>query len=155
MASTTAFRYQWGPNVLAYNTDVFKEPPKSWAVVFEEQNLPDGKSNKGRVQAYDGAIYIADAAVYLMKNKPELGIKNPYELNPDQYAAAIALLQAQRALIGRYWHDAMVQVDDFKNEGVVASSSWPFQVNLLSDGQEARRFDHSRERVPRVGPTPP
>ena len=131
-ASTTAFRIQWGPNVLAYNTDVFKEPPKSWAVVFEEQNLPDGKSNKGRVQAYDGAIYIADAAVYLMKNKPELGIKNPYELNPDQYAAAIALLQAQRALIGRYWHDAMVQVDDFKNEGVVASSSWPFQVNLLS-----------------------
>ena len=88
--------YQWGPNVLAYNTDVFKEAPKSWSVVFEEQNLPDGKSNKGRVQAYDGPIYIADAAVYLMKKKPELGIKNPYELTPDQYAAAIALLQAQR-----------------------------------------------------------
>ena len=97
----------------------------------EEQTLPDGKSNKGRVQAYDGPIYIADAAVYLMKKKPELGIKNPYELTPDQYAAAVALLQAQRALVGRYWHDAMVQVDDFKNEGVVASSSWPFQVNLL------------------------
>jgi putative spermidine/putrescine transport system substrate-binding protein len=124
--------YQWGPNVLAYNTDVFKEAPTTWSVVFEEQNLPDGKSNKGRVQAYDGAIYIADAAVYLMKKKPELGIKNPYELNADQYAAAIALLQAQRALVGRYWHDATVQVDDFKNEGVVASSSWPYQVNLLS-----------------------
>ena len=123
--------YQWGPNVLAYNTDVFKEPPKSWSVVFEEQNLPDGKSNKGRVQAYYGAIYIADAAVYLMKKKPELGIKNPYELNKDQYAAAIDLLTKQRALIGRYWSDAMVQVDDFKNEGVVASASWPFQVNLL------------------------
>jgi putative spermidine/putrescine transport system substrate-binding protein len=123
--------YQWGPNVLAYNTEVFKEPPKSWAVVFEEQNLPDGKSNKGRVQAYDGAIYIADAAAYLMKKKPELGIKNPYELNKDQYAAAIDLLKGQRQLVGRYWHDAAVQVDDFKNEGVVASSSWPFQVNLL------------------------
>jgi len=124
--------YQWGPNVLAYNTDVFKEePPKSWSVVFEEQTLPDGKSNKGRVQAYDGPIYIADAALYLMKTKPELGIKNPYELTPDQYAEVIKLLKAQRALIGRYWHDAMVQVDDFKNEGVVASSSWPFQVNLL------------------------
>ena len=24
-----------------------------------------------------------------------------------------------------------MQVDDFKNEGVVASSSWPYQVNLL------------------------
>jgi putative spermidine/putrescine transport system substrate-binding protein len=123
--------YQWGPNVLAYNTNVFKEAPKSWSVVFEEQTLPDGKSNKGRVQAYDGPIYIADAALYLSKKRPELGIKNPYELNKEQYDAVIALLQSQRALIGRYWHDATVQVDDFKNEGVVASSSWPYQVNLL------------------------
>lgn len=123
--------YAWGPNVLAYNTNVFKDAPKSWSVVFEEQTLPDGKSNKGRVQAYDGPIYIADAALYLMKKKPELGIKNPYELNKDQYAAVIALLQAQRMLIGRYWHDATAQIDDFVNEGVVASSSWPYQVNLL------------------------
>ena len=123
--------YQWGPNVLAYNTTVFKEAPKSWSVVFEEQTLPDGKSNKGRVQAYDGPIYVADAALYLSKKKPELGIKNPYELNKAQYDAVIALLQSQRELIGRYWHDATVQVDDFKNEGVVASSAWPYQVNLL------------------------
>jgi len=54
--------YLWGPNVLMYNTDAFKgEAPKSWKVVFEEETLPDGKSNKGRVQAYDGPIYIADA----------------------------------------------------------------------------------------------
>jgi len=123
--------YQWGANVLAYNTDVFKDSPKSWSVVFEEQNLPDGKPNKGRVQAFDGPIYIADAALYLMKKKPELGIKDPYELNEDQYKAALELLRAQRKLVGRYWHDAMVQIDDFKNEGVAASSSWPFQVNLL------------------------
>jgi len=77
--------FQWGPNVLAYNTSVFKEAPKSWSVVFEEQTLPDGKSNKGRVQAYDGPIYVADAALYLMKTKPELGIKNPYELDEKQY----------------------------------------------------------------------
>ena len=54
--------YMWGPNVLMYNTNVFKEAPKSWNVVFEETNLPDGKSNKGRVQAYDGPIHVADAA---------------------------------------------------------------------------------------------
>ncbi len=123
--------YQWGANVLAYNTNVFKEAPKSWKVVFEEQDLPDGKSNKGRVQAFDGPIYIADAALYLMKHKPELGIKDPYELNEDQYKAALELLRAQRKLVGRYWHDAFIQIDDFKNEGVAASSSWPFQVNLL------------------------
>ncbi|MEP7172385.1 MAG: ABC transporter substrate-binding protein [Aestuariivirga sp.] len=129
--------YQWGANVLAYNTNVFKEAPKSWAVVFEEQNLPDGKSNKGRVQAFDGPIYIADAALYLMAKKPELGIKDPYELNEEQYKAALDLLRAQRALVGRYWHDAFMQIDDFKNEGVVASSSWPFQVNMLQADKDA------------------
>ena len=123
--------YQWGYNVLAYNTNIFKTPPKSWEVVFKEMTLSDGKSNKGRVQAFDGPIYIADAALYLMKVKPELGIKNPYELNEDQYKAALDLLREQRKLVSRYWHDAMMQVEDFKNEGVVASSSWGFQVNLL------------------------
>lgn len=123
--------YQWGANVLAYNTTVFKEAPKSWSVLFEEQTLPDGKSNKGRIQAFDGPIYIADAALYLMAKKPELGIKDPYELTEEQYKASLDLLRVQKPLVGRYWHDAFIQIDDFKNEGVVASSSWPFQVNLL------------------------
>ncbi|MCX7998371.1 MAG: ABC transporter substrate-binding protein [Leptospiraceae bacterium] len=124
--------YDWGPNILMYNTKVFKNnPPTSWKVVFEEMTLPDGKSNKGRVQAYDGPIYIADAALYLKATKPELGIKDVYELNETQYAAVIALLKEQRKLVPKYWHDAMVQVDDFNKEGVVATSSWPFQVNLL------------------------
>jgi putative spermidine/putrescine transport system substrate-binding protein len=145
--------YQWGANVLAYNTNVFKEAPKSWSVVFEEQNLPDGKSNKGRVQAFDGPIYIADAALYLMKKKPELGIKDPYELNEDQYKAALDLLRAQRALVGRYWHDAFMQIDDFKNEGVVASSSWPFQVNLLQADKDAMAKTPVASTIPEEGAT--
>ncbi|MGB8326317.1 MAG: ABC transporter substrate-binding protein [Steroidobacteraceae bacterium] len=123
--------YQWGPNVLMYSTKVFKTAPTSWAVVFEPQKLPDGKPNKGRVQAYDGPIHIADAALYLMAKKPALGIKNPYELNEAQYTAALDLLRKQHPLVQRYWHDANVQVQDFTNEGVVASGSWPFQVNTL------------------------
>jgi putative spermidine/putrescine transport system substrate-binding protein len=123
--------YQWGPNVLMYNTKVFPTAPTSWSVVFEEQTLPDGKSNAGRVQAYDGPIYIADAANYLMTKNPSLGIKDPYELNETQYAAVIDLLKAQRKLVGRYWHDAAVQIDDFNTEGVVASGSWPYQVGAL------------------------
>ena len=123
--------YMWGPNVLMYNTEVFKEPPTSWNVVFEKMDLPDGKSNEGRVQAYDGPIHVADAAQYLMAHKPELGITSPYELNEDQYKAALDVLRVQRDLVGRYWHDAFIQMDDFKNEGIVASGSWPFQVNIL------------------------
>ena len=128
--------YQWGGNILMYNTKVFPKAPDSWSVVFEEQTLPDGKSNKGRVQAFDGPIHIADAALYLMSHQPALGIKEPYELNEDQYKAALDLLRQQRKLVGRYWHDAFVQIDDFKNEGVVASGSWPFQANtLIADKQ--------------------
>lgn len=123
--------YQWGPNVLMYSTEAFSEPPTSWNVVFEEATLADGQTNVGRVQAYDGPIYIADAALYLMAHNPELGIEDPYSLTRDQFDAALDLLRQQRQLIGRYWHDAFIQIDDFKNEGVVASSSWPFQVNLL------------------------
>jgi putative spermidine/putrescine transport system substrate-binding protein len=124
--------YQWGANVLMYNTKVFPTPPESWDVVFKEMNLPDGKPNKGRVQAFDGPIHIADAALYLMTHKPELGIKDPYELNEAQYKEALGLLREQRKIVQRYWHDAMVQIDDFKTEGVVATGSWPFQVNLLA-----------------------
>ena len=124
--------YMWGPNILMYNTEVFGDkPPTSWSVVFEEQTLPDGKSNKGRVQAYDGPIHIADAALYLMTHQPDLGIASPYELNQEQYDAALDLLRGQRQLVSRYWHDAFIQIDDFKNEGMAASGSWPFQRNLL------------------------
>jgi len=123
--------YQWGPNVLMYNTKVFKTAPTSWSVVFEAQKFPDGKPNKGRVQAFDGPIYIADAALYLMSKKPELGITDPYALTEAQYAAALDVLRAQKPLIHRYWHDATVQMSDFKNEGVAASGSWPYQVNAL------------------------
>jgi putative spermidine/putrescine transport system substrate-binding protein len=128
--------YQWGANVLMYNTDAITTPPDTWDVVFNEMTLDDGQSNAGRIEAYDGPIYIADAALYLMAHKPELGITDPYALTRDQFNAALDLLRGQRELVNRYWHDAFIQMDDFVNEGVVASSSWPFQVNLLQfDGQ--------------------
>jgi putative spermidine/putrescine transport system substrate-binding protein len=127
--------YQWGSNVLMYNTEAFgDQAPDSWSVVFEETTLADGNSNQGRIQAFDGPIYIADAALYLMAHNPELGITDPYELTREQFNAALDLLRQQRELVGRYWHDAFIQMDDFTNEGVVASSSWPFQVNILQAG---------------------
>jgi len=128
--------YQWGSNVLMYNTTAFKEAPKSWSVVFEETTLADGKSNKGRVQAYDGPIYVADAALYLKAHQPDLKIDNPYELTRAQFDAAVKLLQQQRQIVGKYWHDAAVQTDDYTNNGFVASTSWPYQVNLLKANKQ-------------------
>lgn len=130
--------YQWGPNILMYNTAVFKEAPKSWDVVFKEMTLGDGKSNKGRIEAYGAPIYIADAALYLMKHNPDLGITDPYYLDEKQFAAAVDLLKGQRQLVAKYWVDYTAQMDEFKNEGIVASSSWPLQVNLLSGDKDAK-----------------
>ena len=126
--------YSSGQNVLMYNTGAFgNTPPTSWNVVFEEMDLPDGKTNKGRIQAYDGPIYVADAALYLKFHKPELGITDPYALSREQFDAAVQLLRDQRKLINRYWHDAFIQMDDFTNEGVAASGSWPFMANYLKN----------------------
>jgi putative spermidine/putrescine transport system substrate-binding protein len=45
-------------------------------------------------------------------------------------------LRQQRKLVSRYWLDATTQVEDFTTEGMIASSSWPYQVNLLiANGQ--------------------
>ena len=115
-----------GANLLMYRTDSVNPAPTSWSAVFDPSS-----PYKGKVTAYDSPIYIADAALYLMKTKPDLGIKNPYELNEAQYSAALELLRKQHPNVHRYWHDANVQVQDFTNEGIVASSSWPFQVNTL------------------------
>lgn len=128
--------FQWGPNVLMYNTKIFPVAPTSWSVVFEPMTLPDGKPNQGRVQAYDAAIYIADAALYLKQKRPDLRINDPYELNEAQYKAVLDLLRKQRPLVARYWHDATVQVEDFTKAGAAASSSWPFQVNTLKGNKQ-------------------
>jgi putative spermidine/putrescine transport system substrate-binding protein len=128
--------YQWGWNVLMYNTRVFADQtPTSWKVVFEEMLLPDGKSNSGRVQAFDGPIHIADAALYLMHHNKALGIADPYELNEEQYLAALELLRAQRRLVARYWHDPAAQIEDFASARVVASDAWQFQANVLRGRQ--------------------
>ena len=55
--------------------------------------------------AYDSPIYIADAALYLMKTQPDLGIENPYALDDEQFQAAVDLLKKQRTIIGEYWSD--------------------------------------------------
>jgi putative spermidine/putrescine transport system substrate-binding protein len=141
--------YQWGPNVLAYNTEVFKgQAPDSWKVVFEEMTLPDGKSNKDRVQAYDGPIYIADAALYLMAHQPDLGITNPYELDEEQFNAAIDLLKQQREFIGEYWSDYAKQIQSFANGDTTVGTTWPYQyLALQAEG------DPVKTTIPEEGST--
>ena len=146
--------YQWGPNVLMYNTEVFKEPPTSWSVVFEEQTLPDGQSNKGRVQAYDGPIHVADAAQYLMAHKPELGITSPYELNEDAVRRgarpAAPAAPAGRPLLARRLHpDRRLQERGRGRLRLLAVPGEPAEVRGRS-----RSPRPSPRRARPAGPTP-
>ncbi len=43
----------------------------------------------GKVSVYDSPIYIADAALHLKTTQPDLGIDNIYELDEDQFNAAV------------------------------------------------------------------
>ena len=144
--------FMWNVNRLLYSEDVFRTPPNSLGVTFEEQTLPDGISNSNRVQAYEGAMAIADAAVYLMQTRPGLGIINPYELNREQFGDAVELLREQRRLVNNYWADANEQILTFPIDGSAVSLTWPYQVkeferngvqvgNLIPDGGITGRAD--------------
>ncbi len=115
----------WGANVLAYRTDLVKPAPTSWGAVFE----PDSPQ-KGKITAYDSPIYIADAALYLMKHEPDLGIKNPYALDDKQFQAAVDLLKQQNTMVSEYWSDYLKEDQALKNGDVTVGTAWQVTVNL-------------------------
>jgi putative spermidine/putrescine transport system substrate-binding protein len=121
----------WGANVLLYNPDVVKPKPDSWSVVFDKAG-----PYKGKVTAYDSPIYIADAALYLMRTKPSLGIKDPYSLNEKQLDAAVSLLKQQNANVGEYWADYTKAVQAFESGSTVVGTTWQVIANLIASDKK-------------------
>jgi putative spermidine/putrescine transport system substrate-binding protein len=117
----------WGANLLMYSTDKVAPAPGSWSAVFD-----DAGKYTGKVTAYDSPIYIADAAVYLMAHKPDLGIKNPYALDKDQLAASVNLLKEQRKHIGEYWSDVVKEVQAFASGSTVVGTTWQVGANIAA-----------------------
>ena len=117
----------YGANLLMFNADEVEEPT-SWGAVFEESEL---EKYKGKVTAYDSPIYIADAALYLMKHQPELGIENPYALDEEQLAAAVDLLKTQREYVGEYWGDYLKEIQAFQTGDSVVGTTWQVIVNAI------------------------
>jgi len=115
-----------GPNLLMYNTDVVTEPQTSWDIVWD-----GGANGEGKVSVYDSSIYIADAALHLMQTNPDLGITNPYQLNEEQFNAAIELLKKQRDAGALYWGTYSDQVNSYTAGDVTTGTSWQFMANLL------------------------
>jgi len=135
----------WGANLLMWNENVVKPAPTSWGVVFDK-NSP----YKGKVTAYDSPIYIADAALYLEKTQPSLGIKNPYALDDTQFNAAVQLMKDQHPIIGEYWHDYLKEQDAFTKGSTVLGTTW----QLITNGVQADKTSPPvKAIIPKEGST--
>jgi putative spermidine/putrescine transport system substrate-binding protein len=119
-----------GANLLMWNTDEVQPDPTSWDVVFDPAKADE---YQGKITAYDNPIYIADAALYLREHEPDLGIEDPYELDDEQFQAAIDLLKEQNGNVGEYWSDAAKEIQAFDNGDTVVGTTWQYQANLLAD----------------------
>ena len=127
--------YEFGPNVLLYSKKAFPTAPTSWSVLYD-------KKYSGQITVPNNPIQIADAALYLSKTKPSLGITDPYELTQPQFNAAVALLKQQHPLIKKYWDLASQEISLFQSGTTVVGAAWPYQTNtLVASGHEGRRHD--------------
>src|SRR3984893_9497652 len=116
--------YEFGPNVLLYSTKTFKTAPASWSVLYN-------KAYSGEITVPDNPIQIADAALYLSKAEPGLGITDPYELTQTQFNAAVSLLKQEHPLVKKYWDLASQEITLFQSGTTVVGAAWPDPTNTL------------------------
>jgi putative spermidine/putrescine transport system substrate-binding protein len=140
-----------GANLLMWNSNAVKPDPTSWSVILDPAQAA---KYKGKISVYDDPIYIADAAVYLKAHQPDLGITNPYELDDDQFNAAVNLLKQQHPFVGQYWALATPQINSFTNGDSVVGTTWQYQYfALLADKQPVKAPGPSTGFVPSEGAT--
>jgi putative spermidine/putrescine transport system substrate-binding protein len=120
-----------GADLLMWNSNDVKPAPTSWSVMLDPAQA---SKYKGKISVYDDPIYIADAAVYLKAHQPDLGITNPYELDDDQFNAAVNLLKQQQPNVGDYWSSYTKQISLFTNGDDQVGTTWQYQYfTLLAD----------------------
>ena len=140
-----------GANLLMWNGNDVKPAPDSWDVMFDPKVA---EKYKGKISVYDESSYIADAAMYLKFHQPDLGIENPYELNEEQFNAAIDLLKEQRQWVGEYWSEAAKQISAFAGGDVTVGTTWQYQYfTLKGEGEPVEASPASQGFLPKEGAT--
>jgi putative spermidine/putrescine transport system substrate-binding protein len=140
-----------GANLLMWNGNDVKPAPDSWNIMFDPKIAA---KYKGKISAYDESSYIADAALYLKFHQSSLGIENPYELNEEQFNAAIELLKEQRANVGEYWSEAAKQISAFAGGDVTVGTTWQYQYFALKEeGVPVKASPASQGFLPKEGAT--
>jgi putative spermidine/putrescine transport system substrate-binding protein len=140
-----------GANLLMWNSDSVKPAPTSWNVTLDPQVAAE---NKGKISQYDDPMSIAEASLYLKAHEPDLGIEDPYELNEEQFEAAVQLLKEQRPLVGEYWSEAEKQISAFANGDSTVGTTWQYQYFALrEEGKPVAASPASQGFLPEEGAT--
>jgi putative spermidine/putrescine transport system substrate-binding protein len=140
-----------GANLLMWNSEDVKPAPESWNVTLDPKVAA---KYKGKISQYDDPMSIAEAAVYLKAHKPDLKIENPYELNEEQFDAAVNLLKEQRPNVGEYWSEAAKQIQAFGSGDNQVGTTWQYQYfTLKGEGEPVAASPASQGFVPKEGAT--
>jgi putative spermidine/putrescine transport system substrate-binding protein len=140
-----------GANLLMWNGDDVSPAPDSWNVTLDPKVAA---KYKGKISQYDDPMSIAEAAVYLKTHEPDLGIENPYELNQEQFDAAVGLLEEQQALVGEYWSEAAKQISAYAGGDVQVGTTWQYQYFALKEeGVPVKASPASQGFLPKEGAT--
>jgi len=140
-----------GANLLMWNSEDVKPAPDSWNVTLDPKVAA---KYKGKISQYDDPMSIAEAAVYLKSHEPDLGIENPYELNEEQFEAAVGLLKEQRANVGEYWSDAAKQIQAFGSGDNLVGTTWQYQYFALkAEGKPMAASPAGQGFLPKEGAT--
>jgi putative spermidine/putrescine transport system substrate-binding protein len=132
---------QWGPNILLYNTQKVTPAPTDWSILYSPKY-------SGQITIPFNPIQIADAALYLSKTKPSLGINDPYELTKPQFDATVNLLKQQRKYVKLYWNYDTDGRAAFASGDVAVGAIWPVDTLAL----QAKKVP-VKEVIPKQGVT--
>jgi putative spermidine/putrescine transport system substrate-binding protein len=140
-----------GANLLMWNGNDVSPAPDSWNVTLDPKVAA---KYKGKISQYDDPMSIAEAAVYLKTHEPDLGIENPYELNQEQFDAAVGLLKEQHALVGEYWSEAAKQISAYAGGDITVGTTWQYQYFALKEeGVPVKASPASQGFLPKEGAT--
>ena len=112
--------FLWSPRLLLWRKSIRKHAPATWAPLSWNT-----KARRGRVALEDTPLEIGDAALSLRKLRPTLGISDPYALDENQFAAAVALTKRRVHLAGALWQLPGDEIDAFDGGLVdVGAGDW-------------------------------
>jgi spermidine/putrescine-binding protein len=114
--------FMWGPDPLIYDTTVFKQPPESWAVLWDSKY-------KGKISVWDDLSTIYMAAQTLGYDKPDP--TQLYNLTDQQLDAVEKKLLELKPNIRKMWSTGGELTNLFQNHEVVAAMGWPLMTNQL------------------------